>query len=65
VTLQKTRFGHMIAEQRVTCNYCNGSGKQNSPQSSCETCLGHKRISENKILIVEIDKGTPNGIQLI
>lgn len=47
-------------EQR--CPHCNGAGSQ--PKSLCPVCHGHKVVRGDRHLVLEVEKGMPEGHQL-
>ena len=55
----KTPFG--LTQQRIKCNACEGEGKCINPTDYCETCNGKKKIDDSKLLLVEVEKGAPDG----
>jgi molecular chaperone DnaJ len=51
------RAAGMIVQ--ITCNRCNGTGKQLPPK--CASCMGNGTVSKNKISKIKIPKGIEAG----
>ena len=51
----------MYSQRTGPCDECDGKGSTMDPSKVCKTCNGKKIKKEQKILKVEIDKGSPNG----
>lgn len=51
----------MYSQRTGPCDECDGKGNTMDPSKICKTCSGKKIKKEQKILKVEIDKGSPNG----
>ena len=51
----------MYSQRTGPCDDCGGRGQSIDPAKMCKDCKGKKIKKENKTLMVEIDKGAPNG----
>lgn len=61
IQLQVIRSNIGIIREPYPCNACDGTGKCISESDKCEDCKGSKKIQEKKNLIIEVEKGTPDG----
>jgi DnaJ homolog subfamily A member 2 len=59
--LTKTNIG--MIQQTLPCTICEGLGTCISENDKCEDCKGKKKIEEKKTLIIEVEKGTPDGFK--
>lgn len=50
-------------QMQTTCESCNGRG--NTFKVACPTCQGKKQVMEEKVLNAIIERGMPNGHELV
>jgi len=55
----------MVMRQTIECDNCGGSGEALNPRDKCKTCQGKKTVVENKILMVDIEKGMKEGKKIV
>eukprot|EP01129_Flabellula_baltica_P003328 TRINITY_DN13112_c0_g1_i1.p1 TRINITY_DN13112_c0_g1~~TRINITY_DN13112_c0_g1_i1.p1 ORF type:complete len:405 (+),score=122.71 TRINITY_DN13112_c0_g1_i1:43-1257(+) len=55
----------MYQQVEYDCDACDGSGTSVDPSLKCPSCEGDKVLQVDKEIKVEIDKGTPEGKQLL
>jgi len=61
VRMGMTRMGPLTFQQPVQCRDCDGDGEIIANKDKCNSCHGHKIISDNKSLEVVILPGCSNG----
>jgi chaperone protein DnaJ len=62
--VQVTRMGPMITQQVTTCPTCKGEGKSINSNDRCKTCKGQKVSTEDKKIVVHIERGMEDGDQI-
>lgn len=55
------RTATMVQQFHTTCDECQGEGVVISSQNRCSKCQGAKVVKETKTVVVEVDKGVPEG----
>ena len=51
----------MIQQMQQTCPICRGTGKSVDDKDKCPKCSGQCVVTEEKLIEVYIDPGSPNG----
>lgn len=62
LTLQQLGPGFNV-QMQTACDKCGGRGKM--AKSACPTCSGTKLVMEDKLLEVVLEKGMPNGHEIV
>ena len=60
--MQKLGPGFNV-QMQSNCDKCKGKGK--TFKQKCEACRGNKVVKEDKQLVAEIEKGMPDGEQIV
>jgi len=62
---QYLQYGHMIVEQRATCNVCMGQGMVLPSSSLCSTCGGEQLVEEEVHVPFEIPPGVAEKERIV
>jgi len=54
-----------LTQRHAPCNKCEGKGESIPDSEKCKTCHGDKVVEDQKILKVEIDKGSKEGKRIV
>ena len=57
------RMGFMVTQMIAPCDECQGRGK--TIKDKCKNCKGRCVVEEEKVLELNIEKGTPEGHRFV
>ena len=61
IIIQRIQTGPFLQQIQTHCNICNGIGSSKLQNDNCLHCQGKTEITEEKTIIINIDKGIQNN----